>query len=1072
MRKINLFKSGFGEKLKLLLIPIGLLIGSSTMQVWAYNLEAGYLKYSFNGTESTYTVNDNNNYTLDKGTLTGSFDLKGMYLKSSTGSGDNWTGGHMGYTIYHNGSETSESTIVPDTHRGYGYNGNASSERQDEWEGTINIASSTSNSGVYYFKFYFVSYFGYGNDVYKPSYGNHKEIKYTILPPDVSDFTITPSGILSGSGTSDDPYILPHGGTLSVTLSGASQAHSDANSSAEYSVNGGSTWGTSSTYTTKSFSNITDTDLHDYVFKARYNNSDESLTGTEKSKTIYYKTSPWSIAGTMNSTGWDINTYLIHHYSSGTGYVDIDLPANTDILFKVKDRAGNSWYGNNGTMNYEDNNNQAWYFETDKGNCTITTAGAGTYRFTWNSGTKYLTVTYPTSYTVTFGYGTHGSSVTASGSTSGSIISGKYVARGENVTFTQTPETGYKLKGWYTASSGGTAVSTMSSSDNVLNSIAANANVYAQYVGNDFTVRFNANYPSGAVNNGASMDDQAFVYATAQNLSANAFACEGYTFTGWKKDNATSGDDVTAGSDGSTLTTTDGATVNLYAQWADDGTYYYKGASASGWATAANWTRNAVPGSTDDVIVLTALNAPSGTTTVKSVRIATSGTYTVADGTEIEANGSLTIPGSAALKVVTNVANCTINANAPTSGTSTTSSTLNIGYGGALVWGTAGTPGDATVGFYTPSGGVPGSKDAINDYIGIPFTSLSSDAYSNAWVFAVSGDTWAEISGATLSPWTGYNIIEKLEDGDPAGGSYSLTGTLVANNATVSGGATAGTETLYANSWVAPIEISKMSITGTATVYLFRPTSFNKINDVDDPLGNYDVYPVNSSSGEYIPSMKSFSVVSSTASVNYATAVYGEVSGAFSAPRRERKADYRQAIWDTQDSLFVNVKAASGWGDVLKMFIHEDFSQNYENGWDGPKMEGMWEAPKLYTLNNEGEMAVSCVPTAENSVIAFHAGTASNEYTFTFKYSGDDELVLKDTKTGIETPIVNGGTYEFTSNTSDDDMRFVIKKVSNAATGVENIYDNVSGVQKVMHNGTIYIIRDGRIYTTTGNVVK
>ena len=91
---------------------------------------------------------------------------------------------------------------------------------------------------------------------------------------------------------------------------------------------------------------------------------------------------------------------------------------------------------------------------------------------------------------------------------------------------------------------------------------------------------------------------------------------------------------------------------------------------------------------------------------------------------------------------------------------------------------------------------------------------------------------------------------------------------------------------------------------------------------------------------------------------------------------------------------------------------------------------------------------------------------------FTFKYSGEDELVLKDTKTGIETPIVNGGTYEFTSNTSDDDMRFVIKKVSNAATGVENIYDNVSGVQKVMHNGTIYIIRDGRIYNAIGTRVK
>jgi len=35
MKKIKIFKSGFGEKLKLLLIPIGLLIGSFTMPAWA-----------------------------------------------------------------------------------------------------------------------------------------------------------------------------------------------------------------------------------------------------------------------------------------------------------------------------------------------------------------------------------------------------------------------------------------------------------------------------------------------------------------------------------------------------------------------------------------------------------------------------------------------------------------------------------------------------------------------------------------------------------------------------------------------------------------------------------------------------------------------------------------------------------------------------------------------------------------------------------------------------------------------------------------------------------------------------
>lgn len=649
-----------------------------------------------------------------------------------------------------------------------------------------------------------------------------------------------------------------------------------------------------------------------------------------------------------------------------------------------------------------------------------------------------------------------------------------YTSSLDNVAYTGTTtleaselRDGYTFVGWYNGST------QRASSTSFTYYPQGDSTFTARYKAHRYTIAFNRNDDqySGTVASGTMTSISNVVYDQNQTLTANAFKREGYTFAGW----ATSPTGAVVHADKASvknLTTSDGATVTLYAKWTDTHEYYYKGASASGWATAANWTRNAVPGSSDDVIILTELNAPSGTTTVNSVRIATSGTYTPVGGDGITANGSLTIPGGAALKVVTSVANCTISANAPTSGTSTTSSTLEIAAGGALAWGTSGSPGNATVGFYTVSGGVPGSQDAVNDYFGIPFTSLNSDAYYNAWVFAVSGTTWGEVHGASLSPWTGYNIIEMKEKSGDTGGSYSLTGTLVSSGASVGSGVTAGTETLYANSWVAPIEISKMSITGTATVYLFTPASFNEIEDEEDPMGNYATYPVNSSSGSYIPSMKSFSVVSSTVSVDYATAVYGQVGGAYSAPRRARYTDYRQAIWDTQDSLFVTVKSASGWGDVLKMFIHEDFSQEYENGWDGPKMEGMWEAPKLYALNNEGEMAVSCVPTAENSVIAFHAGTASNEYTFTFKYSGEDELVLKDTKTGIETPIVDGETYEFTSNKGDDDMRFVIKKAPTVVTGVDEIGDNVSGVQKFMHSGTMYIVRDGRIYSVEGALVK
>ena len=78
-----------------------------------------------------------------------------------------------------------------------------------------------------------------------------------------------------------------------------------------------------------------------------------------------------------------------------------------------------------------------------------------------------------------------------------------------------------------------------------------------------YTVRFNKN------NDGASgtMSNQAFTYNTAQNLTANAFTRTGYAFAGWNTATDGTGTSYTDGQSVSNLTITNGATVNLYAQW-------------------------------------------------------------------------------------------------------------------------------------------------------------------------------------------------------------------------------------------------------------------------------------------------------------------------------------------------------------------------------------------------------------------------------------------------------------------------------------------------------------------------
>ena len=78
--------------------------------------------------------------------------------------------------------------------------------------------------------------------------------------------------------------------------------------------------------------------------------------------------------------------------------MDISLAANTDYQFKMVDKlTGESYMNGSDQVYYMTNgNSHNWTFATDKTwNCGITTAGAGTYRFTWNITDKKMTVTYP-----------------------------------------------------------------------------------------------------------------------------------------------------------------------------------------------------------------------------------------------------------------------------------------------------------------------------------------------------------------------------------------------------------------------------------------------------------------------------------------------------------------------------------------------------------------------------------------------------------------------------------------------------------------------------------------------------
>ena len=119
---------------------------------------------------------------------------------------------------------------------------------------------------------------------------------------------------------------------------------------------------------------------------------------------------------------------------------------------------------------------------------------------------------------------------------------------------------GYTFQGWATSTGGAVKYKDKQSVSNLTSTNGATVNLYAVWQGISYSVKFNANGGTG------SMANQSFTYGTAKALTANAFKRTNYTFQGW----ATSAGGAVKYKDKqsvSNLTTTNGATVTLYAVW-------------------------------------------------------------------------------------------------------------------------------------------------------------------------------------------------------------------------------------------------------------------------------------------------------------------------------------------------------------------------------------------------------------------------------------------------------------------------------------------------------------------------
>lgn len=172
----------------------------------------------------------------------------------------------------------------------------------------------------------------------------------------------------------------------------------------------------------------------------------------------------------------------------------------------------------------------------------------------YSTSTRALATVSVNSYKMTSATGT-----TADG---GSITSGQSskscdAARTATVTYSvSSVAEGYTFVGWY---DGDTEKST---STTYTYEATEAKTITARFKANAYTVVFDGNDKTSGT-----MSNQTFYYNVAQNLTTNAYGKNGYNFGGWTTNNDGTGSSYTNGQSVSNWSSTDGASITIYAKW-------------------------------------------------------------------------------------------------------------------------------------------------------------------------------------------------------------------------------------------------------------------------------------------------------------------------------------------------------------------------------------------------------------------------------------------------------------------------------------------------------------------------
>lgn len=529
-------------------------------------------------------------------------------------------------------------------------------------------------------------------------------------------------------------------------------------------------------------------------------------------------------------------------------------------------------------------------------------------------------------------------------------------------------------------------------------------------------------------------------------------------------------------------------------------TYTGTGTPGDGlWSTAANWhpTYNAVPRPLQVVRVEKPCQVDVPNAHCSNIRLRKDAVN--------NCNGSLTILSNASLTVTDGIKEVRGTNKAttyPSAAGDLVIQASTLSQNGSLAFGNSEDELQATVEYYSLGTDATAAKP-VWQYMGIPITNgpMAIDQYHAAWMCSWESEgnvssnwVWVE-NEDRIVPFKGYCITQQ------ASKKYIHVGTLSAPNKkelplhyfTSEDGPGFN---MFANSWVAPIDITKMKtedFNGAAepTIYIYNTGSRTQHDSHADPIGadgekgkntapgQYNAIPVNAASYldfelTKIPTMQGFFVQATregTLTLDYDricfnSTDYTTTAETMRAPRRATKEAAEEQI--VPEVMRVDVSSAR-FGDRVYILSHPEFSEAFDLGWDGTKQEGDENVPMLAYVQGNRLLAVAAIETPEGQYLSFRAGEDSI-YTFTFDYEGET-IYLYDRLADEAVEIRTGNTYTFRATNKTAAERFLITATPpRTPTQVETVgaEPRSEKAEKIIHENKLMILYHGAVYDAQG----